>query len=114
MIESGQRQANGEGGAFAGRIVASADLAAVTANDAIADAESQSCSLADFFGGEKRIEDSLGIGDAAAVIAEGNLDSAIAQLGGDLDAAAATRIAHRVISVVQDVEADLLQLVRIA
>jgi len=46
------------------------DFSPVLANDAIANAETQASALADILGGEKGIENAIGIGDPDAIVAE--------------------------------------------
>ena len=47
------------------------------ADNAIANTETQARALADVFGGEERIKNTSGIGDAGTVIAKRNFDEGI-------------------------------------
>src|SRR5262249_56456655 len=67
-----------------------------------------------FLGREERIENALGVLDALAVVAELGLQPASLLRGFNLDHATAPRGPNRIVSVVEDIEKDLLQLVRIA
>src|ERR1035438_7909848 len=109
-----QRKADDEGGSFGIKIVVTNNFAPVFADDAIADAQSQSGSLANVFGREKGIEDAVGVGDAGTVIAERDFDVAAAARAHDFDAGGMAAFADRVIGIVDDVEKNLLQLMRIA
>jgi len=102
-----------EGGSLAIGIVMAKNLASVFLHDAVADAEAEAGSLADLFGGEERIENSVGMGNAVAVVAERNFN-AVAGLGGhDFDACRPSDFMYCVVSVVQDVEEHLLQLMSV-
>src|ERR1700728_3919218 len=70
-------KAHEEGAAKAVRVVSCRDFAAMRTNDAVADAQAQAGALADFLGGEKRIEDSLGMRDARAVVAKCDFDLSV-------------------------------------
>ena len=83
-------------------------------DDAITDAQAEAGAFADFFGGEEGIEDAVGVGDAVAVIAERDFHETVAAARGNLNAGAGHGFAHGVVSVVQDIEEDLLQLLRVA
>jgi hypothetical protein len=79
-------KADDEGGSLPVDVVVAENLASVLLHNAIADAEAKAGSLADLFGGEEGIENAIGVGNAVAVVAEGNFDG-IAGLGGhDFDA----------------------------
>ena len=68
------READDKGRAFGVQVVVTHNFAAMFTDDAIANAQAQTCTLANVFGGKERIEDAFGIGDADAVIAKRNLD----------------------------------------
>ena len=53
------------------------NLASVLAHDSVADAQAQTGSLAHFLGGEERVENAIGVGDAVTVVAKCNLDQAV-------------------------------------
>src|SRR5262245_810339 len=108
------RQAHAECGSGAVMVVGAHDFAFVLAHDAVTDAQPQAGPLPDFLGGEKRIENALGVLDAFAIVAELRFQPASLLRGFNLDQAAAPRGPNRIVSVVEDVEKDLLQLVRIA
>src|ERR1700691_3949447 len=55
-------------------IVARRNFSAMRSHDAITDAESQTCAFAYFLGGEKRVENAVGVGNTCAIIAKYNLD----------------------------------------
>ena len=95
-------------------IVGAENLAFMLAHDAITDAQAQPGSLPHFLGGKKRIKDALRMLDAFAVIAEKDLNPAAILNGFDLNQAGSPGGLHGVISVVQDIEKHLLQLMRIA
>src|SRR6266852_7927317 len=82
-------------------------------DDAVADAQTKAGSFSDLLGGEKGIENAVRMGDAVAIVAERDFQS-IAGLGRrDLDARRATYGVHGVVGVVEDIEKDLLQLMRV-
>ena len=72
MRRSGQ--ADHESRALPTSVVVAENLAAVLVHNAVADAEAQTGSLADLFGGEEGIENAIGMGDAVTVVAERNFD----------------------------------------
>src|SRR5258708_10083071 len=82
--------------------------------NAITNAEAEAGTFSYFFRGEERVENLVGMGDAIAVVAERNFNG-VAGLGGDdLDARRSPDFVDGVVGIVQDIEKDLLQLVRIA
>src|ERR1700758_2178703 len=83
-------------------------------HDAVADAEAETGSLPDFLGGEEGVEDFVGVDDAVAVVDEGNFDGIAGTSRGDLDASGASDFVNRIVSVIQNVEKDLLQLVGVS
>src|SRR5258708_15824130 len=84
------------------------------ADDSVTDAEPQAGALSHFLGGEERIEDALRMSNAFAVVAEQDLQPAAVVHCLNLNHARPAGGADRVISVVEDVEENLLQLVRVA
>src|SRR5882757_1758857 len=84
------------------------------AHDAVANAQAESSAFAGLLGGVKRIEDALRIGDPGAVIRNGHFNGIAAQPRADTDAPAVPGLLHRVISVIENVQENLLQLLRIA
>jgi hypothetical protein len=107
-------ESNDKSGSVSVGIVVAENLSTVLLHDAIADAKTKSGSLADFLGGEEGIEDAVGLGDALAVVAEGDFDSIAGFRAHDFDAGGATDFMDCVVGVVQNVEKDLLKLVGIA
>ena len=55
-------------------VVVAENFAAVLLHDAVADAQAEAGTLADFFGGEEGIENLVGMRDSVAVIAERNFN----------------------------------------
>ena len=83
------------------------------ADDAVADAESQAGTFAGLFGGEEGIEDAFGIGDAGAVVHEGDFDVILGTAGADADAAVVARFLDSVVGIIQNIEENLLELLRV-
>src|SRR5512133_3012720 len=83
-------------------------------HDSVADAQAQTCSLADTLGGEERIEDAVGLGYTVAVVPEANFCKPVGGQSLNLDAAGSSGFNHRVVGVVDYVQEDLLELVAIA
>src|ERR1700674_1237835 len=82
-------------------------------DDAVADAQTEAGSLSHLLGGEEGIENAVRMGDAVAIVAERDFHG-IAGLGcRDLDARRAAYGVYGVVGVVEDIEKDLLQLVRV-
>ena len=106
-------QADDERRSLVRDVVVTENFAAVFVDDSVADAQAETGSLANFFGGEERIENAGRDGRCLAVVGERNFDRVSGLGGHDLDAAGTADFAHRVIGIVQDVEEDLLQLVRV-
>ena len=65
-------------------------------------------------GGEKRIEDAVRLRDSGAIVTERNLDEILGAGSGNIYARPRHRFAHRVVSIVQDIQKHLLQLLRVA
>src|SRR5258708_9013712 len=84
------------------------------ADNAVANTQSQASTFADVFGGKERIENTFGIDDADAVIAKRNLDEGAGMAAHDFNAGGATAFADGIVSVVQDVEKHLLELVGVS
>src|ERR1700683_3532192 len=108
------RKAHQEGAADAVGVRSLRDFGAMLTNDAVADAQAQAGALADFLGGEKRIEDSLGMRDARAVVAKCDFDLSVAVRRGNLYFPRAPHFLNGIVRVVQNVQKHLLQLVRVA
>ena len=70
----GDGDAHLEGAAMASFVVGAKDFAAVGADDAVTDAEAEAGSFGGLLGGEEGVEDALGIGDAGAVVGDGDFD----------------------------------------
>ena len=101
-------QADHKRGALSRDVVVAGNLAPMLFDDAITDAEAESSPLANFLGREKWIEDLVGMGDALPVIGEGNFDEVAALRGYDLNPGGISDFVNGVVSVVQDVEENLL------
>src|SRR6267143_2753464 len=104
-------QADDERRTFDAGVVVAQDLATMLPHDAIADTQAQASSLPHFLGGEERIEDAIGLGNALAIITEGDLYVGAEAGGRDLDTGGAASFPDRIVGVVHDVEKNLLQLV---
>src|SRR5882762_831861 len=70
----GDREADDKSRSFRIEVVMTHNLAAMFADDAIANTQTQTSTLADVLGGKERIKNTFGIGNAHAVIAKRNLD----------------------------------------
>src|SRR5215475_6969820 len=102
------RQAHDERCSAVANVVVAENFAGVFLYDAITNAEPEAGSFTNFLGGEKWIENFVGMANAGTVVGEGNFDG-LARLGShDLDTRRAADGLHCVVSVVQDVEKDLL------
>src|SRR6516165_9350495 len=89
------------------------DLASMLAHNSLADAQSETCAFPDILGGKKGVEDAVWTLDPVAVVAKDHLDQVV-QIGrADFDARGAARIAHGIVGIVQNVQKNLLQLVRV-
>lgn len=108
------RETDDESGALPSDIVMAKNLAAVLLDDAIADAEAKPGALSDLFGCEEGVENLVGMSNSIAIIGKRHLYRISGFGGHDLDASRAADFVHRVVSVVQNVEKDLLQLVGVA
>ncbi len=95
------------------RIVPRHDFSAVRANNSVANAQPQPCALAYFFRREKRIEDPVRMRDARPVVAKADLQLPIPICRLDLDFSVPLPFLNGVVSVIQNVQEHLLQLVRI-
>src|SRR5882762_817556 len=104
-------QADDERRTFDAGVVVAQDLATMLPHDAIADTQAQASSLPHFLGGEERLEDAIGLGNALAIITEGDLYVGAEAGGHDLDTGGAASFPDRIVGVVHDVEKNLLQLV---
>src|ERR1700685_1206167 len=107
-------QAHDEGGTVSIGIILRNDFAAMGLDDAVADAETEASAFADFLGGEKRIEDAVYLRDAGAVVAKHDFDFIAAIQRLNFYSAGAADFLHGVVGVVQNIQEDLLKLVRIA
>src|SRR5262249_24714153 len=95
------------------RIVVSGDVAAVLLHDAVADTEPQSRAFAHTLGGVERIEDSLGILDPRSVVDKlRGYVSALADHA-NLKLSRSPRLQNGIDGVVDDIQEDLLNLMRI-
>ena len=80
----------------------------------VADAEAESGALSNFLGGEERVEDLIGMGDALAVVRERHFNKVAGFGGRDFDASGRSDFVDGVIGVVKNIQEDLLQLMSIA
>src|SRR6266403_509176 len=103
-----------EGASLAVFVVAAEDFSPVGTDDAIANAEAQARAFRGLFCGVKGVEDTLGVRNAGAVVGDGNFDVLFVSGGVNHNAAALSRILNGVISVIQNIQEDLLQLLRVA
>src|SRR4051794_41055735 len=103
-------QANGKGSALTRSIVGTNNFATVFFHDSVTDAEAEAGSFADLLGGEERIKDAVGMGDAVAVVAECHLDVIIFAVRGNIDTWAGYGFTDSIVGIIQDVEKYLLQL----
>ena len=79
-------QADDKRGALPARVVVTENLASVLLQNAITNAEAETGTFSDLFRGEEGVENLVGMGDSAAVVAERNFDR-VSRFGGhDLDA----------------------------
>src|SRR5215469_7146471 len=108
------RQAYHKRRSFRFRIVVTHDLAAMFADDSVTDTQPQSRPLAHFLGREKWIKNALRIADPDAVVAERDFNPASGASAHDLDPSCPPGFAHGVIGVVENIQEDLLQLMRVA
>ena len=84
------------------------------ANDAVADAEAEAGAFAGGLGGEERIEDAFGLADAGAVVDESDFDEIRGLAGANADFAVIAGFLDGVVGVIENIEENLLQLLRIA
>src|SRR5579871_1632846 len=89
------------------------DFSSMLFHDAVANAEAQARPFSNFLGGEKWIENLFRLGDSVSVVAERYFDGVPGLGRENLDPRRAPYVMHRVVSVVQNIEKNLLQLVRI-
>src|ERR1700682_1611171 len=108
------RKPDDKGRSFRVKVVVTHNLSAMFTDDAIANTQAQTGTLADVLGGEERIKNTFGIDYAHTVIAKRNLDERVGAGAPDLNARGPRGFADGVVSVVQDVEKHLLELVGIS
>src|SRR6266404_2029850 len=84
------------------------------AHDAVANTQAKPGAFAGLLGGVKGVEDSLRIGDSGSVIRNGHFNRIAAQARPDGNAPTMPGLLYRVISIIQNVQKNLLQLLRIA
>ena len=108
------RQLDDEGRSLA-RPAFDANAPAVVVDDAVADRQAEAGPLAAFLRREERVEDAAQVlrRNADAIVDERQEDVALLGARADLQLAAAVRAQHRVLGVGDDVEEDLLDLVRV-
>ena len=110
----GHREADDKGCAFRVQVVVTHNFSAMFADDTIANTQAQTSALANVFGGKERIKDFFGINDADTVIAKRNFDECAVAGAPNLNASGPPGVADGVVSIVQDVEKHLLELVGIS
>src|ERR1700722_13892620 len=86
----------------------------MSSDDPVADAQTQACSLANFLGGEKGIKNTVGVRYAWAVVPKFNLEVPVAVRRHDPNLSGAPCFANGVVSVIQNIQENLLQLVTIS
>src|SRR6266700_1251952 len=96
------------------QVVGAQNLPFMLAHDSVADAQPQPRALSNFLRGEKWIENALRLLDAFTVIAQQDFHPAAVMHGLNFNQTGPARGLHGVISIVQDVQENLLQLVRVA
>ncbi len=84
------------------------------ADNPIADAEAKARAFAGLLGGEEGIEDAFRVGYAGAVINKGHFDVVFRATRANADAAVIAGFLDGVIGVIEDVQENLLQLLRVA
>src|SRR5579862_2167635 len=84
------------------------------ADNAVTNAETESCAFPHFLCGEKGIKDAIWMRDARSVITEYNFQASVAMRSFYFDFPLAPGLMHCVVSVVQYIQKCLLQLVWIA
>src|SRR5216684_3553440 len=84
------------------------------ADDAVADTQTKTRSLSHFFGCKERVEDAVRIGDAGTVIPKEDFHGIVSWRRLDFNPAPSASFPHRVIGVIEDVQENLLELLRIA
>src|SRR5580658_10451191 len=95
-------------------IVPRRNLATMRVDDPVANAQTQPSSLADLFCCEEWIKNALGMCDSRTVILEKDLQMPVAARRRNFNSSGTLDLSHRIIGVVEDVQENLLQLVRIA
>src|SRR5205807_4313351 len=108
-----QWQADAETCSRLANVVEAENLTLMLAHNPITNAEPQASSLPHFLGSKKRIKDALWETDAFAVIGKCNFRPIAGHPGLDLNPACASGIAHRIISIIQNIEKYLLDLMRV-
>src|ERR1700681_2486017 len=108
------READDKSRSFRVQVVVTHNLSAMFADDAVTNTQAQTGTLADVLGGKERIKNTFGIVDSHTVIAKRNLDERAGAGAPDLNAGGPRGFADSVVSVVQDVEKHLLELMRIS
>ena len=108
----GGGQAHFDGCAAVGSVVGG-DVAAMFLHDAVADAQAEAGAFADALRGVERIEDALGIFDSGAVVGELGANVAAGRHDANLQLAGASGFKNGIDGIVDDVQEDLLDLMRI-
>ena len=108
-----QRERDSEG-RTTGLHIADADFAAMLLHDAVADAETEACSLSDGFGGVKRIEDAVRVCNAGTIILELDAQAIPRNLSPNDDFPRAARFFNGVDRVIENIQKHLLELMEIA
>ena len=83
-------------------------------HDSVANAQTQSSAFADPLGGKKRIENSVRMTDPWTIVPERHFHKIFVAGRGNFDARTLSIFAHGIVSIVQNIQEHLLQLVRIS
>ena len=106
-------KADDKGGSLSVGIVVAENFSPVLLHDAVADTEAEAGSLANLFGSEEGIEDAIRMRDAVAIVAERNFDGVAGFSSRNFDTSGAADLVYCVVSIIQDVQKNLLQLMSV-
>ena len=93
---------------MSGNIVVAGNLAPVLLHNPVADAEAETRALSNFLGGEKRVEDLIGMSNPLTVVRERHFNKVAGFGGRDFNASGRSYFVNGVIGIINDVEEDLL------
>src|ERR1700730_7040406 len=112
----GVRQWNADHKCATGRslVVPALNFATVSPDNAVANAQPQTCPFAGMFGGVKRIENALRIDDASTVVGDVHFDGVMVMTGSNGDPPALAGFLDRIVGVIQNIQKNLLQLLRVS